>query len=82
MDGVRAQAIKTVLAAYGLIKAADAPQTNAHNDVGTYRFNHGAQGADIQDSLALVFRAHDRKPDPAATGDESGQVTFLEGVSG
>lgn len=81
MAAIRHSAHKTVLAHYGLHKAAIDPQSNVHKDVGTYRFNNAAQEADIEDSKQYVFKAHDRKP--AMTGDESSHGAFFnEGVSG
>lgn len=80
-DALKTAAAKTVLAHYGLHKLATAPDSNVHQDVGTYRFNRTAESADIDDSKQYVFKAHDRKPQ--VTGNESAHaVPFLEGVSG
>lgn len=80
-EDLKTAAAKTVLAHYGLHKLATAPDSNVHQDVGTYRFNRTAESADIDDSKQYVFKAHDRKPQ--VTGNESAHaVPFLEGVSG
>ena len=62
-------------------KSASEPRTNVQRDVGTYRFNHMAQGDSIVEGLMEVLKAHDRRPEP--THNESGVgITFQEGVTG
>lgn len=62
-------------------KSASEPVANVHRDVGTYRFNHTAQGDSIAEGLMEIVKAHDRRPEP--THDESGVgITFQEGITG
>jgi hypothetical protein len=64
-----------------LEKNSSAPATNSYGDLGTYRFNHMAQGDSIAEGLMEILKAHDRRPGP--THNESGVgITFQEGITG
>ena len=81
--GLQKEAQRATLASYGLKLAVDdaSPERGGQEILKSFRFAPVAEEIDKNNSLHLIFDAHDRKP--LETGNESAQGSgFQEGITG